>query len=170
MANSYAQQSDLEIALGGKAVLLQLADPNNQGAPDPATVTDYLESGAVLVRSAVEVKHDPETIANLDAASLRLLLDANAALSARIAWEKGGKGMACPTHTAERADRYDAIVDKIAEGKRRLGRVAGGTSAAINQQAEIVDYDSSNPKISINAQANQKASGISIDGFRRGFR
>lgn len=140
MPNSYAAQTDLEVALGGASVLVDLADYDRDGVADASVVTDYLESGAAEVRTAVEVKHDPETVAALDSASLRRLVDANAALSARIAWEKGGKGMAMPSWVRDRAERTDRFLDALAKGERRLGRVAGGTQAAINQPAKQVEY------------------------------
>lgn len=148
---AYCMQADLEIALGGADVLLQLADPNGLGVLDISIVEDYLESGAAEVRSAVEIKHDPETIANLDSDATRRLRDANASLSARIAYEKGSKGMAMPDRVRERADRTDRWLDLLAEGKRRLGRVAGGATAAINQPAQTVNFDPHNHKTSISS-------------------
>src|ERR1043166_1687334 len=129
MANSFCSQGDLEIALGGAQVLVQLADPNRTGAVDSTIVTDYLESGAAEIRSASEIKHDPEVLADLDADSLRRLRDANAALSARIAYEKGGLGNAMPEHVEQRAARAERFLDQLAKGERRLGRVSGGKVA-----------------------------------------
>jgi hypothetical protein len=157
MPVSYCSQSDLEIALGSAAVLVELADPNGTGAADSGIVTDYLESGAALVRSVVEVRYDPETISNLDADSLRLLRDCNKWLSARIAWLEGGRGQDIPKRIGEQAERIERVVDEIRTGERRLGRVAGGTQSAINQPVGIVNFD-------------PLATGISIAGFKRGFR
>jgi hypothetical protein len=158
MAIPYCTQVDLEIAVGGAAVLRQLADPNRTGVVQPAIVTDYLESGAAELRSAVEVKHDPETIANLDQDSLRRLRDANAAISARIAYSKGGLGQAMPEYVRDAAERAEKFADQLAIGQRRLGRVAGGTGAPINQPATIVDFDPG-------------GHGISVTGFaKNGFR
>jgi hypothetical protein len=151
MAIPFCTQADLEIAVGGAAVLRQLADPNRTGSPQPAIVTDYLEGGAAELRSATEVKHDPETLANLDADSLRRLRDANAAISARIAYAKGGLGQAMPDYIRESAERAEKFADQLAIGQRRLGRVAGGTGAPINQPATIVDYDPGGHAISITA-------------------
>lgn len=149
MAIPYCTQADLEIAVGGAAVLRQLADPNRTGTPDPLIITDYLESGAAELRTAVEVKHDPETIANLDTDSLRRLRDANAAISARIAYAKGGLGQAMPDYLRDAAERAEKFADQLAIGQRRLGRVADGKAAAINQPATIVDYDPFGQAISI---------------------
>jgi hypothetical protein len=154
MAIPYCSQGDLEIAVGSAAVLRQLADPNRTGVVQPAIVTDYLESGAAELRSAVEIKHDPETIANLDTDSLRRLRDANAAISARIAYSKGGLGQAMPDHVREAAERAEKFADQLAIGQRRLGRVAGGLAAAINQPATVVDYDPDGTAISITAFRN----------------
>lgn len=165
---SYAQQAHLERALGGAHILVQLADPQKNGQPDQAIVSEYLEDGAAEVRSAVEVKHDPEVIANLDAPSLRRLVSANAALSARIAWERGGKGMAMPEHIETAAVRAETFLGLLSEGKRRLGRIAGGTTAAVTQAGGIgvIDYDSR----STSALDPNKASSVSVAGFKRGFR
>lgn len=157
MALAYCDQADLELACGGAALYRQLADPDNTGVAQDLITTDYLETGAAEIRSALEVKHDPETIANLDQNSLRRLRDANAALSARTAYTKGGRGLAMPEFVEASAARADTFLDQLATGRRRLGRVAGGTAAAINQPAKRVDFD-------------PLGTGISIKGFRRGFR
>lgn len=154
---AYCTQADLEIAVGGAKILRELSDPNKTGSIVSSWVTDYLESGAAEIRTAVEVKHDPETIENLDADSKRRLKDANAALSARIAYTKGGQGHAMPEWVSQAADRAETFLEKLATGTRRLGRVNGGTKAAINQPVGVVDFDSS-------------GSGMSVAGFKRGFR
>lgn len=152
-----AAQSDLERAVGGARELRQLADPNSTGTADAATVQDYLDAGAAEVRSATEIKHDPETLANLDTPSQRRLKDANAALSARVAYVRGGRGLAMPEQVAAAADRADQFLDQLARGERRLGRVANGKVAAINQPVGVVDFD-------------RLGGGVSILGFKRGFR
>lgn len=168
--NAYCSQTDLETALGGPKVLTQLADFDEDGQPDVAVVTDYLESGAAELRTAVEVKHDPEVIANLDTASMRRLIDANAALSARVAWEKGGKGGAMPDWVRDRAERADRFVDALARGERRLGRVAGSNPAAVTQasNAGTVDFDPrGDGGISLTGDPTNR---ISIRGLMKGFR
>lgn len=157
MAVSYCDQAALEIALGGADVLVQLSDFNRDGTADATVVTDYLESGAAQVRASVEVKHDPEAIAALDADSLRRLRDANASLSAAIAWRKGGRGQGVPVNVLDQVTREERFLSDLRSGAERLGRISGGISAAINQPATVVDYDSD-------------ASGISIAAFKRGFR
>lgn len=155
--NTYCSQGDLEIAVGGAKQLRQLADPDNTGTALESRINDYLEAGAGEVRSAAEIKHDPETLANLDADSLRRVRDANAALSARHAYTKGGRGLAMPEFVAAAADRADTFLDLLAKGLRRLGRVSGGKVAAINQPSGTVDFDSG-------------GHGVSVSGFKKGFR
>lgn len=152
-----ATQADLELAVGGAKELKQLSDPDDTGAVVASLVLDYLETGAAEVRSAAEVKHDPETLAALDTPSQRRLRDANAALSARTAYVKGGKGLAMPEHVGLAAERADKFLDQLARGERRLGRVSGGLVAAINQPAGVVDHD-------------PNGAGVSVAGFKRGFR
>lgn len=175
-------QADLERALGGADVLRTLADPNKTGAIDSATVQDYIDAGAALIRAAAEIKHDPEVIANLDAPSLARLQKCNARLSARIAYEDGGKGLAMPDQVAKRADWEDEFLEMLAAGRRRLGRVAGGGQAAINQPAVgALSYDNADTlSQSLGGATNPSAgsgkgtpstSGISIDAYRvNGFR
>lgn len=167
---SYAQQADLEIALGGAAVLVQLADFNKDGVADANVVADYLEGGAAEVRSAAEVKHDPETLANLDTPSLKRLIDANAGLSARIAYEKGGRGMAMPDWVRDRAERQDRFVERLARGEARLGRVAGSAGAVTTQASDtgVVDQDPNGDGGTYRSGA--PASRISVAGLMRGFR
>jgi phage gp36-like protein len=165
---AYCTQADLEIAVGGAQVLKQLADPNRSGTTQLSIVVDYLEDGAGEIRAATEIKHDPETLANLDPVSLRRLQDSNTALSARIAYEKGGRGMAMPDYVRERAERADKFLDDLAKGLRRLGRVAGGTVAALSQPVGTVDHDP-------NGDGGEDANGaptnkITVAGLMQGFR
>jgi hypothetical protein len=153
----FCTAGDLEIAVGGADVLRQLADPQRNGAPDAARVTDSIERGAAELRSATEVKHDPETLKALDTDSLRLLRDINAALSAECAYINGGRGHAMPPWVLERSGWARGMLDRLARGERRLGRVDGGTAAPINQPVGIVNFDPG-------------GTGISIDAFKRGFR
>lgn len=150
-------QTDLERALGGASALKELTDWDGDGTADEAVVQSLLDAGGAEVKAAVEVKHDPETIADLDTSSLQLCRDANARLSARIAWERGGRGQAVADHIEAAAQRAERFLDQLARGERRLGRGDGSTAAAINQPVGVVDYD----------ELSQK---VSIAGFKLGFR
>ena len=154
---AFCSQSDLEIAVGGADVLRQLADPSGTGTADSATVTDYLEGPAGKIRSAIEIKHDPETIATLDAGTLRTLRDCNKWLSAEVAWLEGARGQGMPQHIAARAAQEREWLSLVADGHRRLGRVAGKPGPALNQPAGVIDFDS-------------LGTGVSVAGFKRGFR
>lgn len=148
---AFATQSDLEIALGGAAQLAQLATPDGQADADPATIEDYLESAAGQIRSVIEVKYEPETIANLDADSHRLLRDINKWLSARVAWLEGARGQAIPDHIERQADKCETWLMEIRTGERRLGRVAGGKVPALTQPVGVVDHDKRGTGVSIQA-------------------
>lgn len=150
-------QADLELAVGGARELRQLADPDGTGSPVASIVADYIDTATAQVRSAIEVKHDPEALAAMDTPSQRLLKDLASALAARTAYVKGGRGMAMPEYVEAAADRADETLDRIAKGLRRLGRVSGGTAAAINQPAASVDHD-------------ELGAGMSVAGFKKGFR
>lgn len=148
--------AELEVFLGGAHVLRTLCDPNRTGQTDRTIAQSYLLSGTGMVRRRAEVKHDPETLANLDPESAQFLHDAALALAARIAYERGAQGQAMPQRVADLAQREDSNLLELAEGKQRLGRAAGGKVAAINQPAKIVDPDPT-------------GEGISRAGFARGF-
>jgi hypothetical protein len=176
MAVPFCTRADLELALGGADVLRQLADPNRSGQPQDSIILGYLLEGASELRTASEVKHDPETLANLDADSLDRMRRANTALSARIAYEEGGRGLGVPDHVERRAARAETFIEKLRTGEARLGRVAGGTSAPINQDVGGVDYDSQDNLSRAQGQGGDSGrlphtSGISIASFRaNGFR
>lgn len=148
---AFATQADLEIALGGAASLAELSTPDGQLSADPATVDDYLESAAGQIRSVIEVKYEPETIANLDADSHRILRDINKWLSARIAWLEGGRGQAIPPYIEAQAEKCETWLMEIRTGERRLGRVVGGRSAALAQPIGVVDHDKYGTGVSITA-------------------
>lgn len=154
---AYCTQAELEIALGGAAVLVQLADPNMTGTADATTVQDYLESGAARVRSVVEVRYAPEVIAALDSDSLRLLRDLNKWFSAQIAWLEGSRGADVPDRVQAQAEWADKTLAEIRTGERRLGRVSGGTVPALSTVVASVDHD-------------PLGTGVSVAGFKRGFR
>jgi hypothetical protein len=150
---AFCTAADLEIALGGAQPLVQLADPSGTGQADTAIVEDYLESPAAQIRSVIEVKYEPETIASLDADSQRLLRDINKWLSARIAWLEGARGQAIPEHIERQADKCETMLLEIRTGERRLGRVAGGKAPAPTQIVGVIDHD-------------RNAAGVSIAAFK----
>lgn len=148
--------AELERFLGGAHVLRTLCDPNRTGQTDAAIAQSYVDAGVAETRERVEVKHDPETIEALDTVSTQRLRDAAMALAARVAYERGAQGQAMPPKVGEAAERADTWLSDLAEGKRRLGRAAGGKVAALNQPAKLVDPDPTGV-------------GISRAGFARGF-
>lgn len=148
---AFASQSDLEIALGGASQLVQLADPDDTGAAVSATVTDYLESAAGQIRSVIEVKYEPEVVANLDADSMRILRDINKWISARTAWLEGGRGQAIPDYVNAQADKCETWLMEIRTGERRLGRVSGGKAPGLTQPVGVVDHDRLGTGVSITA-------------------
>lgn len=154
---AYCDQGDLELAVGGARELRQLADPNKTGSAQAAIVEDYLETGAAEIRAAAEVKHEPEALSVLDADTLRKFRDVNAALSARTAYTKGARGMAMPDWVEKAAQRADEYLEMLATGRRRLGRAAGGKTAALGQPVGVVDHD-------------PLGQGISVAAFKKGFR
>lgn len=140
--------AEFEDFLGGAHVLRQLTDPNRRGQPNYITAQTYLDAGCAEVRERLEVKHTPETIANLDTVSAQRTHDAALAMAARIAYERGAQGQAMPPKTAEAAARADSWLNELVEGKRRLGRASQGREASLNQPAKVVDPDPQGASIS----------------------
>jgi hypothetical protein len=96
-------------------------------------------------------------LANLDAESARSLTEANAAISGRVAYQKGSSGLAMPEKLGDSAKQADEFLARLAEGKETLGRAANGYRAAINQPTGVVDYD-------------PQGRAVSITGLKGGFR
>lgn len=157
---AFSTQADLEVALGAQR-LLELADPDDTGdiadASVVARIDGWIEDAAADVRALVEIKHDPEALAAIDAPSLRRLKRAETDLAARRACEDGGEGFVMPPHVELRAKRAEEYLDDLATGRQRLGRVAGGTVAAVSQPAGVIDHDALGTK-------------VSMAGLARGFR
>lgn len=150
---AFCAVGDVEVACGGAKFLLQLADFDDTGDLNninvQSVISGWMEDEAATIRSKAEIKHDPETLANLDTPSLRKLLDVNATLAARTAYEKGAKGLALPPHLEARCVRADKFLDDLATGNARLGRVAGGGVPALNQKVGVVDYDRNRDGVSV---------------------
>lgn len=159
---AFATQADLEVAVGGPKKLLQLADFGGVGSLADsgvqAIIVSWLDLGAARVRAAVEVKHEPEVIAALDAESRTLLRGWNADLSARVAYERGTGGQGMPESVGDRAERAERDLDRVAAGSLRLGRSSGGTAAGINQPAGVIDHDPKGTAMSVR--------GMRYSGFR----
>jgi hypothetical protein len=158
---AFCTRSDLEIAVGGAKYLLQLADRNKTGNPNDAnvvsTINGWLDEGASRILQKASIKHEPEVLANLDAASLVQCRRWNKALAGRLAYRDGAAGLAMPEQLADGAREADEDLVQLAEGKIRLARVAGGKAAALGQPVGVVDYD-------------PLAKGLSIAGLKLGFR
>lgn len=143
--------------LGGAQSLRQLADPLKTGQADTAIVQGYISSGIARALGKASIKHDAETLANLDAASTLNLTDIALGQAARFAYERGGQGQVMPPRLEAAVARSDADLADLVEGRLRLSRVAGQPAAALSESCGVMDYDS-------------LGTGISITGFRRGFR
>ena len=159
---AFCTQGDLEIAVGGAARLLQLADFNRTGnisdAAVQAVIQGWLDEGASRILQTASVKHDPETLANLDAPSLVQCRRWNKVFSGRLAYRDGAGGLAMPEQLADGAREADEDLVKLADGRQRLARVAGGIAAGINQPVGLVDHD-------------PHGRHVSVRGFKRsGFR
>jgi len=179
---AFCDLSDLSLALGGDDVLRQLTDFEKTGQYSAVRAQAYIEDGAADVRAAAEIKHDPEVLANLDKWSARKLNIANAYMAARHAYRKGGKGLVMPPELAAACKEQEEYLDDLAAGNKRLGRVAGGSDAPINQPAigalsfdaadslSVATGGASNPSTG-NGKGMPSTSGVSVDAYRaNGFR
>lgn len=158
ITTAWCSQADLEIALGGPSVLVQLSDRNGSGVANAAVVADYLGSGANYIASKIQIRHSAEALADLDDGAVQLLRDWNKWWSAGVAWDEGAQGQAMPPSLAKMVDRVEAQLEAVRTGKAVLGRSAGSKQAALSQFVGVVDHDPGGHRVSI--------AGLKSSGFR----
>lgn len=138
-------QADLETAVGGAHILLQLADAERTGslasAAAQARITAWTASAVVDIRSAVGVKHEPEAIEQLDAETLQSLRFKAKYIAARYAYVDGGGGLAMPEQLEKLVRESLDWIEKVREGKAVLARSAGGRNPSLAQFVGVINHD-----------------------------
>jgi hypothetical protein len=147
----FCEQPNLERALGGATVLVELLDKDEDGEADPDQVAEVLDEGSGELASYLQV--------NIDLSTLKppypsILILKAADVCAFYAWARGSEHQATPANIVVLRDA--AIQWAIDAGKRRatLGVVP---KPGLDPPAKMVDPDPT-------------GMGISRKGFSRGFR
>lgn len=115
---TYCTQADLELAVGGAAVLRDLLDKNNTGSADPNQVTAVLTEATAEVNSAINVAFD---ITTLVAPYPDALVQWTKRIAAYYAYLQSTSGMAMPENIKESYQAAQQWLDKVAHGDRSLG-------------------------------------------------
>lgn len=153
----YPTQAELERKVGGAFALVELSG-SNTGVADSTFVDSCLMAGRAAVRGAVMVKHTADVLDALDAETTADLRRMAVIYAARAAWSDGAGGQAMPP-VFETIDLPWAAgeLEKISTGRRFIGGAGGKAEAALRQPVGVVVLD-------------PLGQGVSIEGFKRGFR
>lgn len=138
MAN-YCVQADLEVAVGGAAVLVQLLDKDGDGVADATQVAACLARATAEVNSAISIAVD---ISALDSPYDDTLIYQTASIAAYHAWMQGGEGQVMPDSVRERHANAQDWLSLVATRRRTLG---GTTRRATSQFVGEQVYASTEP-------------------------
>ena len=147
----YCTQGDLERALGGAAVLVQLLDKDQDGLPDPDAVNDVLDAGTSEIASYIQRKISLDAI--VQPYPLTLVFKTSD-VCAFHAWARGSERQAAPPNVAASYDAAIRWAINVGDGIATIGEVV---KATLDPPAKLIDHD-------------PNAIGMSIAGFKRGFR
>lgn len=144
-------KADLEFAVGGAAILLQLLDKDQDQVADDPLVTACIEEGSNELASYIQ--------AQVDLNALRppypgVLITKSADASAFHAWSRGSDGQAAPPNVVQRYEAAIAWAKDVGLRRATLGVVP---KAALDPPVEMIVSD-------------PLGQGISVEGFKRGFR
>ena len=130
---SYFTSTDLALALGGGAVMVQLLDKNGDGVADTDMVASVISRACAEVNSALQVVID---INSLSAPYPDTLVYNSADIGAYYAWLIGADGQTMPDAVRTRYDAAAKWLDQIAQRTRTLGVLP---KPATGQQVEQID-------------------------------
>jgi glutathione S-transferase len=129
----YCSSSDLQIAVGGSPVLVQLLDKDGDGVADSDQIAACLARATAEANSALQVVID---IDSLSAPYPDALIYNTAAIAAYLAWLQGGEGQTMPDAIKAAVDDARRWLDQVARRERTLGTLP---KPATGQQVEQVD-------------------------------
>lgn len=131
----FATQNDLELAIGGVAVIAQLLDKNGDGLADADLVTAVLGRANAEVAAAVG---NAIAIASLSAPYPDPLVYHAAQIAAYYAWGQGSSEVVVPDAVKLMHEDSLRFLDQVARRERSLG-VATPPASAV--QAKQIDPD-----------------------------
>lgn len=131
-------QADVELVLGGAAILKQLLDKGNAGAADPNLVATVIAHASSEALAAIAVQYSPS---QLVAPYPDILVFATARLAGYYAWTMGSDGNALPDGAMRLKDDALSVFDRIAKRQLSLGIAI---DPATNQAVAEIDRNPNN--------------------------
>ncbi len=151
MAQRFCQQADLERALGGAAQLRQLLDKDDANVASDDFVNQAIDAATSEISSYIQVVVD---LSVLDAPYPFALVSKTADIAAFYAWRYGAYGQAIPENIVQGHEKAVSWAQDVASKKATLGSVRKQT---LDQPVGVRDHDI-------------RGAGVSIAGFKKGFR
>jgi phage gp36-like protein len=147
----FCQQADLERALGGAPILVQLLDKDLDNVADADMVAQVIDAAMSELSSYIQVVVDLTTLV---APYPFALVSKTADVAAFYAWRYGAYGQAIPENVVQGYDKAISWAQDVAAKKATLGAVR---KQALDQPVGVRDFD-------------ELGSKVSIAGFKKGFR
>lgn len=168
----FCTQADVERAIGGAGLFLQLMDPSNSGSVDTQSVQDVLDAGSSEMASYIQLAVE---ISGLQSPYPRVLVLKTADMCAYHAFTRGSHGQGTPQNIV---DKYEAAVRWAKDVGQRQATLGVVPKPSLDPPTELVDSQFgaipagfSNGTNDWEMQTQPKGGSISIAGFRRsGFR
>lgn len=147
----FCTQADLELAVGGASILVQLLDKNKDNIADASMVFQVLDAASNEMASYIQVTVDLATLSSPYPLSL---VTKTADLAAFYAWRYGADGQSIPDNVLQGREAAVRWGQDVATKRAALGVVP---KAGLDQVVGLRDFD-------------EGGHGISVAGFKRGFR
>lgn len=132
---AYTTQANVERAVGGAAILVQLLDKDGDGVADSSQVTDILARADAEVNSAIQVCVE---LSSLAAPYPNSLIFCATDLAVFYAFQAGTSGMGIPDAVRQRYEDALRWLNDVAERRRTIGT---STRATADQVVGQVDPD-----------------------------
>lgn len=156
----FCEQSDVERALGGAAVLVELLDKDGDGVADVDLVEQCMDAGSNELASYIGVTVDTDQL--VKPYPLILVLKA-ADASAFYAWRYGISGQVCPDQTIQ---AHDGAIRWATDVGLKRATLVMAPKAALDQPVGVVDQDT----IASALTDNNSRTKLSVAAFKLGFR
>jgi phage gp36-like protein len=116
---AYCTQTDLEYAVGGAAILVQLLDKDGDGISDEGYVVRILNRATAEVASAVRISTSLESLELSSYPDALVYTTAN--IAAYYAFLEGTSGQGLPQHIRDNYQDSLRWLDQVARRERTLG-------------------------------------------------
>lgn len=129
----YFTQADLEEAVGGAAVLVQLLDKDGDGVADAGLVQNVIANACGDLDSAIQVRNLLPLVPPYPQAVISNAIK----LGMYHAHLKGTGGQGVPPDIRQLYDQVEVWMERIASGQRSLGASPRATSDRSTGQVEV---------------------------------